>query len=157
MVPFPWTTATAASKSDDSQGTTKPCPVAQDYQTLPDSKVDLAAASTSITSMYDNKPDGSDNPILYNLPADGCSAGKVLQHAVRAMEKLFRKHEPMIWKVGYTHNAEFRWSNDLYGYATSRDKWSCMVVLFKTNEPFSPAMLEAALIDKFGRSMPVFS
>ncbi|CAE7293243.1 unnamed protein product [Symbiodinium necroappetens] len=65
------------------------------------------------------------------------------------MEKLFRKHEPLIWKVGFTHNPSWRWGNELYGYAHARDKWAGMVVLYCSTEQLGPAMLEAALIEKF--------
>ena len=87
--------------------------------------------------------------ITLNLPPLGALAGRVLQHASRALEKLFSKWEPMIWKVGYTHDPVWRWSNSLYGYARAADKWEAMEILYVSPEPCSPAMLEAALIDKF--------
>ena len=87
--------------------------------------------------------------IGFSLPPLGALAGRVLRHAVSEIEKLFAKHEPLIWKVGYTHNAFWRWSNKLYGYAKAVDKWERLQVLYIACEPFSPAMLEAALIEKF--------
>ena len=87
--------------------------------------------------------------IGFSLPPLGALAGRVLRHAVSEIEKLFAKHEPLIWKVGYTHNALWRWSNKLYGYAKAVDKWERLEVLYIASEPFSPAMLEAALIEKF--------
>ena len=76
-------------------------------------------------------------------------AGRVLAHCIGVVETLFKKWDPMIFKFGYTHNAVWRWSNDLYGYCQSRDKWSNMVVLWISYEPCGPAMLEASLIEKY--------
>ena len=72
------------------------------------------------------------------------------------MEKLFNEHEPMIWKVGFTHNPAWRWANELYGYAKDIAKWEHMEVLYLSTEPFSAAMLEAALIDKFQGILIIF-
>ena len=154
MAPFPWTTTTntaAARKGESAQH----CSITKGYEDPSDSKVDSVSRNPGIKSMYNHEEPGA--PISYNLPADGSLAGKVLLHASREMEKLFRKHEPMIWKVGYTHNPLWRWTNDLYGYSSARDKWSSMVVLYISKEPFGPAMLEAALIDKFRSISPASS
>lgn len=62
----------------------------------------------------------------YKLPPPGVSAGRVLQHAKSVLSTLIQKEQPLIFKVGYTHNPMFRWANTLYGY-----------------------MLEAALIELF--------
>ena len=86
----------------------------------------------------------------FDLPCPTPLAGKVLQHCVAVIERLFRKWEPLIFKIGWTHNACWRWSNSLYGYAHSREKWSTMTVLYLTDEPYGPAMLEAALIERYG-------
>ena len=89
------------------------------------------------------------------LPPEGATAGKVLRHAKSAMMTLFAKHEPMIFKIGYSHNAIWRWSNSLYGYKFDKmHKWSNMVVLYESTEPFGPAMLEASLIDLFQSIQP---
>lgn len=85
----------------------------------------------------------------YRLPPKGATAGKVLNYAKSVITSLFAKHEPMIWKVGYTHDCSWRWNNCLYGYRFDRDRWSKMVVLYQSEEPFGPAMLEASLIDIF--------
>ena len=67
----------------------------------------------------------------------------------------FAKHDPMIFKIGYTHNAVWRWCNNLYGYKFDKiHKWERMVILYKSNEPFGPAMLEASLIDMFQSILP---
>ena len=87
--------------------------------------------------------------IRFALPAYGALSGRVLRRAIRQVEELFKQRKPMIWKIGYRHNPFWRWANDMYGYARDRDKWSHMVVLYVSREPFSLSMLEAALIEKF--------
>ncbi|CAK9117801.1 unnamed protein product [Durusdinium trenchii] len=41
------------------------------------------------------------------------------------------------------------WENPVYGYSFARDKWSNMYVVYIADEAYSPAMLEAALIEKY--------
>jgi hypothetical protein len=77
------------------------------------------------------------------------TAGRVLQHCLEVTERLFRKHEPLIFKFGYTHNPCWRWANDLYGYVKAKEKWSNMIILWISDEPSGPAMLESALIEIF--------
>lgn len=79
----------------------------------------------------------------------GPTSGVVLRYAIGTLEGLFRKHDPMIFKIGFTHNCVFRWSNPVFGYAAGADKFSNMCVLHMCEEPFTPSMLEAALIEKF--------
>ena len=100
---------------------------------------------TSLTSSLCN----SFASIEFKIPKAGLTAGAILRHSKIVLEDLFAKHSPMIWKVGFTHNVAWRWGNSLYGYQHASDKWSNMVVLFETNEPYSPAMLEATLIDLY--------
>ena len=83
----------------------------------------------------------------YMLPPKGALAGRVLQHAKATMATLFSKHEPMIFKIGYSHNVYWRWSNSLYGYKLENAKWEKMVVLHQSEESAGCAMLEACLID----------
>lgn len=78
----------------------------------------------------------------------GSSAGGVLKHSLRVLESMFAKHDPCIFKIGWSHNPAWRWTNPIYGYATAVDGWSNMIVLHVAEEPFTPAMLEAALIEK---------
>ena len=94
----------------------------------------------------------SSKAISYDLPKPGVAAGSVFQHSLRVVEKLFLNHSPLIFKVGFTHNPQWRFSNKLYGYVMDTAKWTHMIVLYKTHEPYSAAMLEAALIDKYKRS-----
>ena len=83
------------------------------------------------------------------LPLKVTTAGVVLKHAVQVVENLFDNWSPMIYKFGFTSNPKVRWENRKYGYAHDRDKWEQMVVLYLSPEPWSPAMLEAALIDRY--------
>ena len=78
------------------------------------------------------------------------SAGTILRHSIRVIEKLFTAEEPLIFKIGFSHNPVFRWQNDIYGYVKARERWSHMVIAHYSKEPFSAAMLEAALIEKYG-------
>ena len=87
--------------------------------------------------------------IEFQTPKPNLSAGAVLQHAIRRMEALFSKEEPLIFKVGWTHDPIWRWGNTMYGYKFDRDCWAGMVVLFASHEPHGPAFLEAALIDRY--------
>ncbi|CAE7231109.1 unnamed protein product [Symbiodinium microadriaticum] len=89
--------------------------------------------------------------IAFKLPPFGSLAGKALKHCLDELSRLFDKHSPLIFKIGWTHDASWRWANDLYGYARSIDKWTNMDILYIAKEPFSPAMLEAALIEKYQR------
>jgi len=77
------------------------------------------------------------------------SAGKILHHAIGTLENLFKQEDPMIFKIGFTHDPVWRWENDIYGYSMAKEKWTTMLILHYSREPFTPAMLEAALIEKF--------
>ena len=87
--------------------------------------------------------------IAFDLPPPNVSAGRVLDHCINVLEKTFRKWDPCIHKIGWTHNPIWRWGNSLYGYAKQKDQWSNMIVLHIAGEPFSTAMLEAALIKQY--------
>ena len=76
-------------------------------------------------------------------------AGAILRHAISNLENLFRQEEPLIFKIGFTHNPIWRWSNETYGYKVAREKWTNMIILHYAKEPYGPAMLEASLIEKF--------
>jgi hypothetical protein len=99
---------------------------------------------------------GDTSFLEYQLPPANATAGKVLLHAKSIVNKLFAKHYPMIFKIGYSHNPVFRWNNELYGYKFSRDKWTNMVVLFESAEVHGPAFLEACLIDVYKGSWSQF-
>lgn len=84
------------------------------------------------------------------LPLKPTTAGNVLQHCCRVMETLFETYDPCIFKVGFTRHPIIRWENRKYGYSRDRERWERMVILFTSTEPWSAAMLEAALIHEFG-------
>lgn len=86
--------------------------------------------------------------IEFDVPKPGVTAGSVLKHSQRVLDAMFSKNDPCIFKVGWTHSPVWRWANKLYGYQQAVEKWTHMKVLYVSNEPHSPAMLEAALIDK---------
>lgn len=88
--------------------------------------------------------------ITFNVPKLGISAGSVVQHSRRVISSIFSKQDPCIFKIGFTHDPAWRWGNSLYGYQKAKDGWTNMVVMYIANEPYSPAMLEAALINVHG-------
>ena len=108
-----------------------------------------SCSSSSGDTTSDHDTIDSSEFLEYRLPRKGVPAGKVLQHAKSVFANLHRKHQPMVYKFGYTHDPTWRWSNPIYGYKFDRQKWSHMVVLFESTEPFGPAMLEACLIDLY--------
>ena len=87
--------------------------------------------------------------ISFRLPTLNSVAGGVLRHAVKTVDSLLLKYSPMLFKLGYTHDPVWRWNNNIYGYKKCRDNWASMIVLYITDEPYSAAMLEAALIQKY--------
>ena len=87
--------------------------------------------------------------ISYVVPGSGAVAGKVLQHAVQQVQSLIRSHGPLLFKIGFTHDPTWRWTNSLYGYVHDADGWTDMLIVYVSDEPFGPGMLEASLIDKF--------
>lgn len=102
------------------------------------------------TSLENMKQDASSlSCISFRLHKWNALAGSVLAHCVRVIEGLFNKWQPMIHKIGCTHDPAFRWSNSLYGYAHEKDGWTNMVCLSCAREPYSASMLEAALIQMF--------
>ena len=88
--------------------------------------------------------------VHWHLPMQLTTAGGVLAHASHVITVLLHLHSPMIFKVGFTHDACWRWENPIYGYKQDKGhKWDCMCILHLSEEPGTPSMLEAALIDKF--------
>lgn len=96
----------------------------------------------------------NEDHITYSLPKPGATAGRVLAHAAAAFESLHRKHSPMTFKFGITHDAVFRWFHKPYGYQHTVERFNRMHIVYASSHPVGPAFLEAALIDKFG-SYPV--
>ena len=97
-----------------------------------------------VFSLIDNDP-----LLSYRLPTPGATAGRVLKHAYSVFERLQREHKPMIFKIGITHCAHFRMYNPLFGYKGGADKFEHLCVIFASAEPYGPAFLEAAMIDRF--------
>ena len=83
------------------------------------------------------------------LPKPGATAGAVLRHCCNLFESLLLQCKPMTFKFGITHDASFRWHNRRFGYKFARDRFEKMVVCYAASDPYGPAFLEAALIDKY--------
>ena len=92
--------------------------------------------------------------ISWRLPCNVKTSGGVLNHASKTMLVLQAKFSPMIFKFGVTHDAARRWDDSVYGYRLEKDRWERMLILYLSPEQAGPAMLEAALIDKY-RGCPV--
>eukprot|EP00439_Symbiodinium_sp_Y106_P046353 s1449_g5.t3 len=98
-----------------------------------------------IIEEIDDHPD-----IQWRLPKRVSTAGAVLQHSILAVRGLINAEGPLSFKVGITHNAVWRWENQLYGHKQDkRYKWQAMLILHLAEEPYSICMLEAALINHF--------
>ena len=85
----------------------------------------------------------------YRLPKPGCTAGRVLEHSITTINRFLEKYSPMTFKLGITHDAHHRWYCPMYGYQHSKDRFDRLHVVYAASNPYSPAMLEAALIDRF--------
>ena len=90
--------------------------------------------------------------ITYNLAPANSLAGAVLVHTIRVVENLFDRYQPLVFKIGFTHCPFFRMTNSLYGYSNGSE-FRDMVVLHQDKDPGGPAMLEAALINKYQSSL----
>ena len=90
-----------------------------------------------------------DERLGYNLPVKNAIAGQVLKHCFGVVSRTISKFKPLIFKLGYTHDAYMRMYNRKFGYIHERDGWQQMVVLYAAGETISPAFLEAALIQNF--------
>ena len=156
--PFPWRHLTTAD------GPSNPKPVSADTPCV--TNVNLPAMDPPNCFALDDQTAQADlkqaqeeasavGCIAFKLPAWNALAGRVVDHAVQVIETLFRKHEPLIYKVGVTHSPAWRWCNPIYGYSAARDKWSNMLVFHCSPEPYGPSMLEAALIDKYKGVLPI--
>ena len=154
--PFPWSRSRSRNHHSE-QHEVKP----QKANATDSLDVSVATPATPMVSVITSPPKSTlktgssrccddDFFLEYLLPPPEATAGKVLQHAKSTIMALFSRYEPMVFKVGYTHNPAFRWGNKLYGYKfDKRDAWSKMVILYESSEPHGPAMLEATLIDLF--------
>lgn len=152
-MPFPWTTSKtsppiAAEKvSVGGTGSHGDCDQPRKQQ-----KTCRSTALNSTEHPWFNDlvlPCQSLGCIAFNVPSPGIPAGSVLKHAHGALESLFAKQYPCVYKIGFTHNPFWRWTNGIYGYKDAIDGWTNMVVLYISHEPFGPAMLEASLIHTY--------
>lgn len=82
------------------------------------------------------------------LPKRGAIAGQVLKHVHSTLQRHLKREEPAMYKVGFTHDAVWRFRNKLYGYAMAPEQWQGMVVVYISHEPCGPAFLEAAMIQR---------
>jgi len=91
----------------------------------------------------------SDCMLDYDLPRKkGMLAGGIMKHCHEAVDRLLQSQMPCIFKIGYTHDASWRFNNKMYGYKFESAKWSKLVVLYAAAEPISAAFVEAALIQR---------
>ena len=162
--PFPWPRSRNSKRLCAGDDEAKPVQASTDFEANAGvSEFRFSETPTTRLGPLVNSPNFTCLTTGYNngdfldsmLPPEGATAGKVLCHAKSAMMTLFAKHEPMIFKIGYSHNATWRWSNSIYGHKFDKMyKWSNMVILYESTEPFGPAMLEASLIDIFHSILP---
>ena len=162
--PFPWTTAESVSSVSTASTRGENCK--RVLNKAPDDELREQKKQKTIETIGPNTP--PTQPHLQQMIAEckalGCIdvklcdlnalAGTVLRHSIDVMNGLIENKQPLIFKVGFTHNPIWRWSNDIYGYKKDKEKWSNMIVFHYAREPFSPAMLESALIEKFKSILP---
>ena len=141
-LPFPWTCRKphpvdqgSLEQSGGSIPSTATCQTFDDFRSAPDlSALQQCEALGCIT---------------FQLPRPLANAGAILQHAIDTMDALIRLQYPLIFKVGFSTDVVRRWTSSTYGYAKDPAKWTNMIVLFAGMEPFTPAMLEAALVRQY--------
>ena len=92
-----------------------------------------------------------DSLLGYDLPDQSKSSmlpGQILKHCYAAVDKIVAAQQPCIFKVGFTHDASFRFYNLKFGYKYDRDKWEKMIVIYAASESISPGYVEAAIIQR---------
>lgn len=104
---------------------------------------------SELLDLYQEAERSAPGSVIFQLPRFGALAGAVVSHAMTRVEDLFERHDPCIFKFGWTHNPAWRWNGRLYGYRHDKDKWTAMIILHYSLEPHGPAMLEGALIHRF--------
>ena len=89
------------------------------------------------------------DPILHLcLPKKGAIAGQILKHVYHSLDMHLQREAPSIYKVGFTHDPSWRFHNAIYGYCKAAERWEGMVILFISHEPYGPAFVEAATIQR---------
>ena len=98
----------------------------------------------------------SDPRLVYKLPRKSTLPGQVLRHVFGIIDSHLERHQPSIYKIGFTHNPSWRFYNQQYGYITNKDGWEGMTVLYASDENISPAFVEAAAIQKYKGHLPAY-
>ena len=154
--PFPWPAPTVPASVPTPPTTSSTAPVSQPAKTRRSRwstswQQHVSECVLSDANLKDNLERVSEHDnIHWHLPAQVTTAGGVLAHASHVITILLDLHAPMIFKVGFTHDACWRWENSLYGYKRDKGhKWEHMCILHLSEEAGTPSMLEAALIDKY--------
>ena len=106
-------------------------------------------ATPELKTMYQQWGTHCPGKVHFKLPRLGALSGSILRHSSEVMERICHAEYPLIFKICFTHNPFWRWSNNKYGYAFAPEKWSNMIVLYVSSECHSVSMPEAALIDKY--------
>ena len=92
--------------------------------------------------------------LSYSLPPVGSSAGQIIQHCKRVIDKKIELIKPATFKIGFSHNPAWRFNNTKYGYKTGKDRFEAMCVLWASYDPLPAAFLEASLIQLFQGDFP---
>ena len=91
-----------------------------------------------------------DERLGYKLPRKGCLPGAILKHCFSTSDGVIAKHEPFIYKFGFTHCPHTRFYNQKFGYAHDlKAGWEHMLVLYVASETASTSFVEAALIQRY--------
>lgn len=89
--------------------------------------------------------------VSHVLPKKQLATGAVLHHCFREVQSILKKNYPCIYKFGFTHSLEWRWSNDVYGYSKNVgiQGFDRMVAVYMSATPVPAAMMEAVLIKEY--------
>ena len=151
--PFPWSTACGPEDNPNDEPMMAENDFANGSCTTPELPNWVASLPETLQSnpglLSIAQESRSMSFMEFQLPKPDVVAGRVLQHCVNVVNNTFSKFDPCIFKLGFTHNPCWRWNNDIYGYKLDRARWSNMIVLYISGEPFGPAMLEAVLIHQY--------
>jgi hypothetical protein len=118
--------------------------------------LDTSVLSLPRTRTIFDKLEG-DLRLSYSLPRLRSSAGQILQHGIRVIQKALDQKRPCTFKIGFSHNPIYRYYNEQFGYFFGKDRFEGLCVLYISHEPTGPAFLEAALIHHFNGDFPAQS
>ena len=108
--------------------------------------LELTCASTP-RAANNLKPGALHEKIHMRLPKKIGTPGMVLRHAIEVFEDLHSRRKPMSFRFGFTRDPVFRWTNPIYGYAVSVQKYERMDILYSAKDATGPGFLEAALVN----------